>query len=331
MVFAVVPVYNVQPYLARCIGSLLRQACGPLQIVLVDDGSTDGSGALCDQYAAAYPFIQVIHQPNGGLSAARNAGLARCFALSAQPAQDFVLLLDADDFIRDDLLAFALEVCQGLRCDGFQCAWVHGSADRFPDAPARPAPPRVMSGAQALLDPAVKTSFANKLYRLQLYEGEAFPLGKKNEDEFLFYRILWKCRRFAVTPARMYYYFRREGSIMYGIANALKDDPHRHDWREAFDGRIAFFTALGEPKQVQRCYERICIETILRYSEQMQLPPERRDKDVADGTMLREYRACYPRMISLDTIRPLRKLVFTLFYICPQGAAIAARFHSLRR
>lgn len=331
MVFAVLPVYNVRPYLTRCVESLLRQQCDSLQIILVDDGSTDGSGALCDQYAADYPFIQTIHQSNGGLSAARNTGLARCFALSAHPAQDFVLLLDSDDFIRDDFLDFAVKTCVGADCDGFQCAWIRGTADRFPEGAAHPARIRMMTGAQALLDPSVKTFFNNKLYRLQLYQDEFFPLGKKNEDEFVFYRILWKCRRFAVTDAKMYYYFQRKGSIMDTVANSLKGDPHRYDWRAAFDERIAFFTALGEVKQVQRCYERICIEWILRYSEQMQLPPEQRDSDALDGTMVREYRACYPKMISLDTIRPLRKLIFTLFYICPLGAVIAARFRSLRR
>lgn len=331
MIFVVVPVYNVRPYLARCVESILRQKCGPLEIILVDDGSTDGSGELCDRLAAEHPIVQVIHQRNGGLSAARNTGLRRCFAHSAAPAQDFVLLLDSDDFIREDFLSVALSTCQQYDCDGFQSGWLRGTESEFPERSARPAPVQLMTGGEALLRPMVKTMFNNKLYRLSLYEGEWFPLGKKNEDEFVFYRLLWRCRRFAVTGEPMYYYFQREGSIMDAIACSLKDDPHRRDWREAFDERIAFFAALGEEKQVQRCYERICIEWILRYSEQMQLPAERRDTDAVDGTMVREYRAFYPKMISLDTIRPLRKLIYTLFYLCPMGAVLVGRIHPLRR
>ena len=331
MVYIVIPVYNVLPYLARCLDSVLAQE-EDYRAVLVDDGSTDGSGELCDRYAAAHPGrFEVLHQQNGGLSAARNAGIARCFARSPRPEEDFLLLLDSDDFLRRDFLSYTAGACRSLGCDGVQVGWLRGTADRFPPGWQPPAPPRLMTGGQALLDPAVKTSFCNKLYRLSLYRGEAFPVGKLNEDEFLFYRILWKCRRFALSGEPLYYYYQRPGSIMHAIAHNLRDNPHRRDWREAFQGRIDFFTALGERRQVQRTYERICIELILRYTEQMQLPRDRRDREAADGTMVRDYRACYPRMIGLDTIRPLRRLVYTLFYLCPPAAAAAARVHPLRR
>lgn len=332
MVYVVVPVYNMEPYLERCVDSVLNQTLREIRVVLVDDGSRDGSGALCDRYAAACPGrVWTVHQPNGGLSAARNAGLARCFALSQDPARDYVLLLDADDFIRPDFLAYALSVCEKENCDGVQVDWVRGTCSRFPPETRDPGPVRILTGAEALLDPAVKTTFCTKLYRLELYRGESFPLGKMNEDEFLFYRLLWKCRRFGVSRAKMYYYFQRPGSIMDTVARALKDNPRRRDWREAFGERIAFFTALGEKRQVQRCYERICIELMFRYAEQMNLPRDRRAAEEVDGTMVREYRSFYPKMIGLDTIRPLRKLLFTLFYLCPMGAVLAARIHPLRR
>lgn len=332
MIYVVIPVYNMELYLGRCVESVLAQTFREFRVILVDDGSRDGSGPLCDRYAARHPgIIQVIHQPNGGLSAARNAGLARCLALSHDPARDYVLLLDADDFIHRDFLACTRAVCEKQGCDGAQVDWLRGSASAFPPQRRRKPAVQIMTGPEALLNPRVKTMFGSKLCRLSLYQGEAFPPGKKNEDEFLFYRILWKCRRFGVIRARMYYYFQRPGSIMDSMARSLKDNPHRYDWREAFDQRIAFFTALGERRQVQRCYERICIELILRYSEQMCLPRPCRDTDAADGTMVGEYRAFYPEMIGLDTVSPLRKGIYTLFYLCPWAAAAAARVRPLRR
>ncbi|MGN1368061.1 MAG: glycosyltransferase family 2 protein [Aristaeellaceae bacterium] len=331
MLYLIIPVYNVQAYLARCVESVLCQRA-QFQMILVDDGSTDGSGALCDEYASRHPDrIAVIHKPNGGLSSARNAGLAQCFALSQDASRDYAMMLDSDDFLREGCLETLMALCGETGCDGVQFGWEHGPNSQFtiplPEQPVL----RHMTGAQALLEHSVKTAFGNKVYRLSLYEGEWFPEGKLNEDEFLFYRIVWKCRSFVTTSAVYMYYYHRDGSIMHTLANRLKGNPHRNDWREAFDERIRFFEERGEARQVQRCYERICIELILRYSEQMQLPREQRDTDVTDGTMVRDFRRFYPRMIGLDTIRPARKLVFTLFYLCPWGAAVAGRIHSLRR
>ena len=331
MIYLIIPVYNVQAYLARCLESVLCQR-GQFHMILVDDGSTDGSGGMCDDYAARHPErISVIHKPNGGLSSARNAGIRRCLERSADPERDYTMMLDSDDFLREGCLETLMALCAETDCDGVQFGWEHGPNSSFTvPLPEKPVLRR-MTGAEALLEPSVKTSFCNKLYRLSLYVGEMFPEGKLNEDEFLFYRILWKCRRFVTTSAAYMYYYHRSGSIMHTLAKRLKDNPHRNDWREAFDERIRFFEEKGERRQVQRCYERICIELILRYSEQMQLPKDQRDTDVTDGTMVRDFRRFYPRMIGLNTIRPARRLVFTLFYLCPWGAAVAGCFHSLRR
>lgn len=332
MIFFVIPVYNVEAYLARCVDSVLAQPGVAFRAILVDDGSTDGSGALCDRYARAHPdCIEVIHKPNGGLSDARNAGLARCFACSQEPTHDFVTMLDSDDYLRAGCMERLLRLCEENGCDGLQFGWECGTEDAFSAPRQETMDCRVMTGAQALLDSSVKTMFGGKIYRLSLYEGERFPVGRLNEDEFIFYRILWRCRRFAVTAAVEYYYFQREGSIMHTVARRLKDSPHRLDWCAAFAERIRFFEALGEEKQVQRSYERICTELILRYCEQMRLPRAARDGELGGAPALREYRRLYPRMISLDTIRPMRRLMYAVFYVCPMAAVAAGQVFALRR
>lgn len=99
----IVPVYNVQQYLEQCIESVLRQSYTNYEIILVDDGSTDGSTEICDRYVTNYPFVKVIHQENGGISAARNTGLDCATG-------KYVLFLDSDDFISSNALQSFYEV-----------------------------------------------------------------------------------------------------------------------------------------------------------------------------------------------------------------------------
>ena len=103
MVSIIVPVYNTSEYLTACVESLRKQTCPDIEIILVDDGSTDGSGQLCDRYADLDPRIQVIHKCNGGLSSARNAGLV---AARGQ----WVLFVDGDDYLANGAVSKLLEL-----------------------------------------------------------------------------------------------------------------------------------------------------------------------------------------------------------------------------
>ena len=104
MISVIVPVYNVEQYLSRCVDSILAQSCQELEIILVDDGSRDRSGAICDEYARRDPRISVIHKENGGLSSARNAGIE---AASGQWLQ----FVDSDDYIAGDMTGKLLKAC----------------------------------------------------------------------------------------------------------------------------------------------------------------------------------------------------------------------------
>ena len=110
MISVVIPVYNVEKYLAECVDSVLGQTYQDYEIILVDDGATDSSGAMCDEYAQKDGRIRVIHQPNGGLSAARNTGLSAA-------AGEFVYFLDSDDYIEPTALADLVSVAEQERAD----------------------------------------------------------------------------------------------------------------------------------------------------------------------------------------------------------------------
>ena len=109
-VTVVIPVYNVEKYLKKCVDSVITQNFNDFEIILVDDGSTDNSGVLCDDYASKYEFISVIHQENKGLGGARNTGIEAANG-------EYILFLDSDDFLAPDCLKICCEKAEQYNCD----------------------------------------------------------------------------------------------------------------------------------------------------------------------------------------------------------------------
>ena len=213
MVTLAVPIYNMERYLPRCMDSLLDQTCRDYEILLIDDGSTDSSGALCDGYAADHPeLVRVVHKPNGGLSSARNAGIDHARG-------EFIVFPDPDDWVEPDYVEAFLElqtrhhvdlVCLGHYVDT-DAASIPSSSD--PSA-------AFMSGGEAqrglLLPPQMQGFSWNKLYRLEIIRahGLSFPdqMGT-TEDLFFTYRYLSYCQTACHLPARcVYHYCQRESS-----------------------------------------------------------------------------------------------------------------------
>lgn len=221
LISIIVPVYNVEPYLARCVESLLRQTHEHLEIILVDDGSTDGCPRICDHYAEKDLRIQVIHKGNGGLSDARNAGL--------KIAQgNFIGFVDSDDWIADDMYSTLLNCLQKHGADVAECGYVIAEGGHNPDEVKGDGGELVFSAEDALkellLERSLKTVVWNKLYRKSVLEGEFFPFGKYSEDVFWTYRVLGRSRAVVCTEKSMYFYFQRAGSIMDDSFNVRRLD-----------------------------------------------------------------------------------------------------------
>lgn len=216
MLTLVIPVYNMERLLKRCMDTMLAQTCRDFEIILVDDGSTDSSGALCDAYAAAYPdLIRVIHKTNGGLSSARNTGIDAARG-------EFVVFPDPDDWVEPDYVRHLLELQReyqaDLVCTGYYIAAddgsVPGSADREPV---------LLSGTQArkgLLLPPKMNGFAwNKLYRLSTIRAQSLRFlddtGTTEDLDFV-YRYLAHGERVCHAPAlRTYHYYQRPGAATH--------------------------------------------------------------------------------------------------------------------
>lgn len=239
VVSVIVPIYDVEPYLRPCVDSICSQSYRQLEILLVDDGSPDGCGAVCDQYAELDSRITVIHKENGGLSSARNAGLDLA-------AGKYAAFVDADDAVHPRFIETLVGACEDYGCDIAQCDFltVSEQSSKLPLNTQRPY--RFLTGKQALHELCAGTEDVkyvvawNKVYRRDLFDGIRYPVGRINEDEFTVHRVLWKARKMAVINQYLYYYLQRAGSIM-GRAYSIK----RLDALDAFRDRLAFLKENG--------------------------------------------------------------------------------------
>jgi len=212
LITIIIPVYNARIYLEKCVITILSQTYTNLQIIFVNDGSTDGSGDICDEYAARDARVNVIHQENKGASAARNAGLN--YARGT-----WIAFVDADDFISpyyiEDMHKAAGDNCDMVIC---RAAWVNnGNDDNEPFR--RDANVRRITGREACMrnfgkDVILYNSVWGKLFKARLWEGLRFPEGKINEDMYISHALLYRAEYITIMEAVLYAYFQSEESVM---------------------------------------------------------------------------------------------------------------------
>lgn len=220
LISVVVPIYNVEHYLERCLDSIISQTYTNLEIILVDDGSTDRSGAIADAYAAKDSRVKVIHQKNGGLSIARNTGIEACRG-------EYLLFIDSDDYIAPNmcerLLSRLTEADADIAIGGFYRVDSHGTAEFAP-------PSQQINSKTDITQQYFKNKSAylvivwNKLYKTALFRFPTplrFAPHMLEEDEIFSYRILYRASRIVTVDQPLYYYVQREGSIMHD-GNELK-------------------------------------------------------------------------------------------------------------
>ncbi|MDY3225385.1 MAG: glycosyltransferase [Candidatus Faecousia sp.] len=210
----IVPVYNVAPYLGRCVDSLITQTWKNLEILLVDDGSQDDSGRICREYADKDPRIRVIHKENGGLSSARNAGLEAATG-------EYIGFVDSDDWIEPGMYETMLALLQKYDAQ-IVCAGRYDVDEATGEKTIGLCPNReecitgeALAGRIFLWDNC-DSSACDKLYRRELLDGIRYPEGKTCEDVPVTYRIALKAQRAALCDRPVYNYFHRSGSISKG-------------------------------------------------------------------------------------------------------------------
>lgn len=216
LVSVIVPVFNVLPYLVEALESVLNQIYTNLEIIIIDDGSTDGSAEICDEYSEKDPRVIVVHQENQGLSGARNTGLNMATG-------DAIAFLDSDDVICPDFISSMERVMRRDGVDLVICDYTVGRATRITRKKAfvKSSDVQIKQGIytrddalRALADGRIKHYTWNKLYRRELWERIRFPVGHVYEDVYTTYRIMDLCERVFVLNEPLYHYRKRRGSIV---------------------------------------------------------------------------------------------------------------------
>lgn len=217
----VVPVYNVKEYLLPCVESLLRQSYSALEILLIDDGSTDGSGELCDKLAAQDARIHVFHQENSGVSSARNAGLHMATG-------DYTAFIDPDDWVHDQMYEKMVGLIEQEQADAVFCGyWEKPEEEEITPILHSPDKSGVVSGKEAMYQCLIGmgygyfTSVWNKMFRtscLKTENGEVLQFEKNlsiAEDELWLAQVVPKLKRVVLFSEALYYWRQRKGSALH--------------------------------------------------------------------------------------------------------------------
>lgn len=212
IVTVIVPVYNVEKYIGKCIESILNQTYVSLQVILVNDGSTDNSGFICDSYKEKDPRINVIHQENGGLSSARNIALRNAIG-------EYIICVDSDDYIHPKMVEILLYALKKNQSDISVCNIFEVNDDE--DKPFQDINEDIkyynFDVEDALKEMLVQGKFdvsaCGKLYKSELFNNIKYPEGKLYEDLGTTYKLVAKSKKITYVNENMYANLQRKGSL----------------------------------------------------------------------------------------------------------------------
>ena len=207
LISVIIPVYDVEKYLRKCIDSVINQTYTNLEIILVSDTSPDNCEKICDDYASKDIRIKVIHKEKNGLSAARNAGIDIA-------SGEYIGFVDSDDYIVDDMYELLYKNIIKENADMSVC----GFYDCFEgEQPSKNKPKYLVADREEAMQEAlvgdIRVNAWNKLYKAEIFDDIRYPVGKIAEDAFIIIDILMKCQKVVYTSEQKYYYCRRESGL----------------------------------------------------------------------------------------------------------------------
>lgn len=245
----VVPIYRVEKYINGCVESILAQSFPDFELILVDDGSDDKCGEICDRYAEKDDRIVVVHKENEGLSCARNTGIEIARG-------EYIAFIDGDDSVNKDFLAVLYRLCVENNCRIGVCNFLSTDENSVKLNRQKKEKIEVITGKQAVDRSCTGTGSLmftlawNKLYHKNLFQDVRYPAGKIHEDDYTTWKLLWKSECVAITNLYLYYYLQRPDSIM-----GKPFEKKRLERLDAYEEKIAFLEHHG----MKRAYEWLAI------------------------------------------------------------------------
>lgn len=236
LVSIIVPIFNVEKYLIRCIESIVNQTYSNLEIILVDDGSPDNCPQICDEWANKDSRIKVIHKENGGLSDARNAGIELATG-------EYISFIDSDDYVDLRFIELLLQTMLQENSDIVECKVVKFFENGAYETTSDDLATKDFSAEEALSalidDKELHQYVWNKFYKASLVDDILFPIGKYHEDEFWTHQVFGRAQKVIKINKSLYYYFQRNDSIMglsYNMSrlDALEGKIDRHIFLQTY-------------------------------------------------------------------------------------------------
>lgn len=313
----IVPVYNVEKYLNKCILSILEQSFTNFELILIDDGSKDNSGRICDGYRGRDSRIKVIHQENLGLSSARNVGL------EASEGK-YVTFIDSDDFIHPNMLEVLHSNILEKNADISICNY--DLVYKNMEVPKEFGHNKItvytnIEGVKRIVEKSETSMIitCGKLYRRSLFCEIRYPVGKYHEDEFVTYKLLYKSTKIVTTSAKLYYYLQRSNSIT-GSAFSIK----RLEKLEALEEAIMFFKNQNNKElaylaefryllNIQIAYYRVKYEVNYNKGimDKLKIQYNRKFNEFAD--------------VNMKSIPIIKRMLLRFFYIAPNIYCVLVR------
>ena len=258
----IIPVFNVEKYLKRCLESVLSQTYYNIEIILIDDGSQDKCGRICDEYAANDSRIVVIHKKNEGLSIARNCGIEMATG-------DYICFVDSDDYISPDYCQKLYNAIVTENADIAMCRFIRFSSDKCNESIKHNGEKKVINSVDALkeiylADGELFTVVWNKMYKKSVIGDIRYPQNRINEDEFTTYKFFLNAKKIVEIYDVLYFYFWNTNSI------TTKDNYlENEDIYDAFDERIILFSKDPSMKELLRLTNKAYLDRIIFRSRKL--------------------------------------------------------------
>lgn len=301
LVSVIVPIYNVKEYLERCINSILNQSYENLDIILVDDGSNDGSEAICDSFAQKDKRVNVIHQKNGGVASARNTGLDNCKG-------EFVCFVDSDDYIHPDFILYLSTKLKDNDCDISMCyhvvtdEWDYKCSVNWDAAVEVYSKEEIFDRFYTNMHGSIIMLW-NKMIRRKCIGDIRFDDGFIHEDEGTTFKFLYNARKIAFSNEVLYIYYSRDESI-----TGIPYDKKRLDILKAYENRLSFYKEHSEKALYDRECQYYLSEILANYYKVSKL--------LKDKSILSELRCKYREVYNLADRRSWSTGRRALYFLC---------------
>ncbi len=326
LISIVIPVYNVETYIRRCVDSVISQSYDNLEIFLVDDGSIDHSGEICDEYAKKDKRIRVIHKKNGGLSDARNAGLNASTA-------DYIAFVDSDDFVHCDYIKILYNAMRNYDLDIVVCGYISGHQNVFPKCNSkRDSDCFVLTSEEALRAwhgkyKHLETVAWNKLYKKKLFalSNVCYPSDRFHEDVWTTHQLVAVSFKIGFLEAKLYYYYQRSSSItdvisQKGVLDSL--------WAQ--DSRLQYFKIHGYEEAYERLFikrQKYCMLYYCRIDDK-----NKKELSAVKKRLLHEFNIYYKVVMEFKKIQWMDRVsvyIFKRYYdVISKGFSILLFLHN---